>query len=112
METLLTVDTRALTRRGQPLHGFDAWVGAFERAGQTLADLNRHGRPKRGRGLRGILAKHILFHFNRAGISGADQPVLAALANRTVFAPDRAVVSAPATVPTTRKVDEITTLSH
>ncbi|RKS68112.1 protein-L-isoaspartate(D-aspartate) O-methyltransferase [Actinomadura pelletieri DSM 43383] len=112
MGTLLTVDTRALTRPGQPLHGFGAWVDAFERAGQTLADLNRHGRLRQGRGLRGILAKHILFHFNRAGIPGTDQAVLADLATRTVFAPDRTLVSGPATAPTTRKVDEMTTLSH
>ncbi|MGH3923770.1 MAG: methyltransferase, FxLD system, partial [Pseudonocardiaceae bacterium] len=111
MGTLLTVDTRALTSHGQPLHGFGEWVDGFERAGQTLAELNRHGRLQEGHGLRGILAKHIVFHLNRAGIPGADQALLAELAARTVFAPDRALVSAPATALTTGKIDEMTTPS-
>lgn len=110
MRRLMTVDTRALcepTRDG-PLTGYDRWVTAFEDAGQALADLSRHGRLRRG--LRAVTAHHIIFHANRAGLSIADQSVLAALALNTVFmaGEQRVPLSRPST---TTKVSQMTTLS-
>ncbi|WP_329423595.1 methyltransferase, FxLD system [Streptosporangium sp. NBC_01495] len=111
MRRLMTVDTRALcepTRDG-PLTGYDRWVTAFEDAGQALADLSRHGRLRRG--LRAVTAHHIIFHANRAGLSIADQSVLAALALNTVFMAEGNSVFPSAVHPTTTKVSQMTTLS-
>ncbi|MGH3943402.1 MAG: thiopeptide-type bacteriocin biosynthesis protein [Pseudonocardiaceae bacterium] len=61
----------------------ESWLTAFDAAGQQLAALARHGRLERG--IRAVLAHHFVFHANRAGLSGADQINLAALAVATVF---------------------------
>ncbi|WP_182887417.1 thiopeptide-type bacteriocin biosynthesis protein [Microbispora sp. H10885] len=66
-----------------PLSSQQAWVSAFETGGQSLAHLNRNGQLERG--LRAVLAHHLIFHFNRAGFSGADQAAMAALAVDVVF---------------------------
>lgn len=81
----MTIDARALcepTADG-PLAGEGGWVRAFEQAGLSLAEPARCGGLKRG--LRAVLAHHIIFHANRAGLSLEDQAVLAALAMDTVF---------------------------
>jgi protein-L-isoaspartate(D-aspartate) O-methyltransferase len=85
MHILMTADTRAMSDPAAdgPLPGCGPWIAAFEQAGQTLARLNRDGHLERG--LRAILAHHIIFHFNRAGISSTDQATTAALAVTAVF---------------------------
>lgn len=69
----------------------EPWRDAFETAGRQLAALARTGHL--GRGLRAVLAHHFIFQANRAGLTGADQATLAALAVKTVFdvAPGRSV---------------------
>ncbi|MFD4943554.1 methyltransferase, FxLD system [Streptomyces sp. NPDC058409] len=59
------------------------WPAAFEDTGRTLADLARHGQLTRG--LRAVLTDHLLFAFNRLGISAAHQNVLATAASRAIF---------------------------
>ena len=85
MRTLMTADARSLANpaTGGPLSGRQSWITAFETAGQRLARLNEQGQLKRG--LRAILAHHLIFHFNRIGISGGDQATMAALAVDVVF---------------------------
>lgn len=61
----------------------ETWWTAFDTAGRQLAELARDGHLERG--LRAVLAHHFIFHANRAGLSGADQATLAALAVNTVF---------------------------
>ncbi|MCK2238210.1 MULTISPECIES: methyltransferase, FxLD system [unclassified Crossiella] len=61
----------------------ETWWTAFDTAGRQLAELAREGHLERG--LRAVLAHHFIFHANRAGLSGADQATLAALAVNTVF---------------------------
>jgi protein-L-isoaspartate(D-aspartate) O-methyltransferase len=68
-----------------PLHTTPTWAEAFEYAGRGLADLAAHGALTRG--LRGVLTQHLLFLFNRHGISGHDQHLLATAASRTVLSP-------------------------
>jgi protein-L-isoaspartate(D-aspartate) O-methyltransferase len=82
---LMTVNPRSLCAAGSggPLTGHGEWITAFEDTGQALADLARHGRLRRG--LRAVLAHHILFHANRAGLPITDQATLAALASAHVF---------------------------
>jgi protein-L-isoaspartate(D-aspartate) O-methyltransferase len=61
----------------------ETWWTAFDTAGRQLAELARDGHLERG--LRAVLAHHFIFHANRAGLSGADQATLAALAVDVVF---------------------------
>ena len=83
MRTLMTTDTLALSGRGQPLSGYRDWLSAFSRAGQITAQLHDDGHLTRG--LRAILAHHLIFHFNRSGLTGTDQATMAALAHDVVF---------------------------
>ena len=85
MRTLMTADARALCDPAQsgPLSGYEAWVTAFDHAGQVLAGLHHGGQLTRG--LRAVLAHHLIFHFNRAGLSGTEQATMAALACNIVF---------------------------
>ena len=66
MRTLMTVDARSLCRPDGPLDGHAEWVAAFERAGTTLAYLAAGGGLTRG--LRAVIAHHLIFHANRAGL--------------------------------------------
>ncbi|MFE9187937.1 methyltransferase, FxLD system [Micromonospora haikouensis] len=111
MNRLMTVDVRGLSGPApdSPLAGHGPWLDAFEGAGQTLAELARHGRLNRG--LRAVLAHHVIFHANRAGLSVRDQSALAALAVSNVFEPVRRSTVSPSepTRPAT-SVDQMTTL--
>ncbi|MFC7482940.1 methyltransferase, FxLD system [Luedemannella flava] len=80
---LMTISARPLCAAGKPMHGFDGWIDAFEAAGQALAHLNRHGDLRRG--LRAVLAHHLIFHANRAGLSLTDQATIAHMALNNVF---------------------------
>ena len=52
-----------------------SWLTAFRHAGTQLAHLRSHGQLTRG--IRAIAARHVIFHWNRIGISGPDQAALA-----------------------------------
>jgi protein-L-isoaspartate(D-aspartate) O-methyltransferase len=67
-----------------PLAPIAGWSAAFERAGQQIAGHARHGTLERG--LRAVLAHHVLFHWNRLGLSHTDQAALSGLARDTVMA--------------------------
>lgn len=87
------------------------WVAAFDTAGEHLAALARHGQLQRG--LRAVLAHHFIFHANRAGLSGADQATLAALAVDTIFhtTPSRPLLPAGTSSDTTKVPAMTTTVS-
>ncbi|MFE9926198.1 methyltransferase, FxLD system [Streptomyces sp. NPDC005774] len=80
---LMTADVRGLCRQGGPMPAHDAWVSAFERAGATLADLANRGALTRG--LRAILAHHVIFHANRAGLPRDDQSALSHIAREVIM---------------------------
>lgn len=110
MNRLMTADIRNLSHPDSngPLADYGAWLNAFETAGQALADLARHGRLRRG--LRAIIAHHVIFHANRMGLSVRDQSTLAALATRNVFDPARrSIVSTPELTPPAASVDQMVT---
>ncbi|WP_412540070.1 methyltransferase, FxLD system [Longispora sp. K20-0274] len=67
-----------------PLHRQPDWPKVFEQTGQMLAHLNSGGHLTT-RGLRAVLAHHLLFLFNRYGVSGCDQALLASAAARFAF---------------------------
>jgi protein-L-isoaspartate(D-aspartate) O-methyltransferase len=77
-----------------PLAAAPGWPLAFQDAGHALADLAKTGTITRG--LRAVLAHHVLFAWNRLGISAPDQHVLAAAARQAVFGgpPSAAAASA------------------
>src|SRR5699024_9648552 len=58
-----------------PLHTFTSWAHAFHDTGRTLAYLNSRGTLQRG--LRSILAHHVIFHWNRFGLDTRTQGILA-----------------------------------
>jgi protein-L-isoaspartate(D-aspartate) O-methyltransferase len=99
MRQLMTVNARALCDPANdcPLNGHDAWATAFRQAGQTLAHLAHRGRLTRG--LRAVLAHHVIFHANRAGLPMEDQSALSALAKEVVMGTTDSTVSAPGTSP-------------
>lgn len=85
---LMSVDTTCLMGNGAcPALG-RGWVEAYATAGRELADLAAHGRLHRG--FRAILAHHIVFAWNRLGLSYTTQAVLAHTAKSTVFGQDPA----------------------
>ena len=61
-----------------PLSAAPSWPRAHEQAGRDLRLLDRHGALTRD--LRGVLTHHILFQFNRLGISTTDTWLLATAA--------------------------------
>ncbi|MFD0900118.1 methyltransferase, FxLD system [Actinomadura sediminis] len=103
---LMTADAHDLYGDG-PLCGHEGWIAAFERAGRDLAALARRGLLTRG--LRAVLAHHVVFHANRASLPAADQAALAALLSNAVF---HSVPNTPTASTTTIKVQPMTTLSN
>jgi protein-L-isoaspartate(D-aspartate) O-methyltransferase len=100
MTRLLAVDPVGLTAAGGSLAGHRPWVAAFEQTGQALLTLAQAGQLRRG--LRAVLAHHIIFHANRAGISVADLSTMAALAMTGTFGFDAVLSARPAPPPSTR----------
>ncbi|WP_406307991.1 methyltransferase, FxLD system [Streptomyces griseoaurantiacus] len=83
MRKLMTADAHSLCRPDGPLHAHVEWVIAFERAGATLADLAARGALTRG--LRAVIAHHVIFHANRVGLLRDDQSALSHIAREVVM---------------------------
>ena len=82
MRQLLTSDTGpALTNNSlSPLRN---WVNGMESGGRSLKDAAAEGRLTLG--LRAILARHALFHWNRMGFTVRQQAIWARAAREAVF---------------------------
>ncbi|AUY48404.1 methyltransferase, FxLD system [Streptomyces sp. CB01881] len=109
MHRLMRLDTCGVTRDGAPLAGHRGWADAFERAGQDLARLNRDGLLTRG--LRAVLAHHLVFHANRAGLPTDHQASMAARALDAVFHSDEGPEPSNSIIRATTGVTHMTTLS-
>ncbi|MCM3884296.1 thiopeptide-type bacteriocin biosynthesis protein [Frankia sp. R82] len=83
LRRLMSVDTGSLTREGTSLAPAAGWADAFAAAGTELATLAADGRLHRG--LRAILAHHVIFAWNRHGLPHATQATLANTARNVVF---------------------------
>ncbi|WP_328478421.1 methyltransferase, FxLD system [Streptomyces sp. NBC_00377] len=83
MRKLMTVDAHSLCRPNGPLAEHNEWVAAFEWAGTALADLA--GRGALARGLRAVIAHHMIFHANRAGLLRDDQSAMANIAREVIM---------------------------
>jgi protein-L-isoaspartate(D-aspartate) O-methyltransferase len=102
---------------GSPLRDRPEWASAFEDAGRRIAALA--GRGLLARGQRAVLAQHLLFLFNRHGVSASGQHLLAAAACQAVFGsqptagtplnpggPPRSTTTVSAVTTTTGSTDE------
>jgi thiopeptide-type bacteriocin biosynthesis domain len=83
---LISVTGEDLMRTGGPLVHCAEWARAYTEAGRELADLTDSGQLHRG--LRDVLAHHIIFAWNRIGLPYAMQASLAAAAKTVIFGPD------------------------
>ncbi|GAQ68260.1 thiopeptide-type bacteriocin biosynthesis protein [Streptomyces scabiei] len=72
MRQLLMVNARPSLTDG-PLVPLQSWVTGMECGGRALADTARDGRL--GLGLRGVLFRHVVFHWNRMGFSVRQQAI-------------------------------------
>ncbi|MGQ0775400.1 MAG: methyltransferase, FxLD system [Pseudonocardiales bacterium] len=82
MRRLMTVEGAAApVQASEP--GWMLRLAAFETAGHELAQLARSGQIQRG--LRAILAHHLIFAFNRAGLAASEQSALSYLAKEVVM---------------------------
>ncbi|MEU8284112.1 thiopeptide-type bacteriocin biosynthesis protein [Micromonospora sp. NPDC048905] len=82
------VDLIADVRRllvGSPRPGGIAseWLSAFEDAGKALRALRESGKLTRG--IRGIIALHVIFHMNRLGVRASTQATLTRAAKEAIF---------------------------
>ncbi|GGM23503.1 hypothetical protein GCM10010129_79870 [Streptomyces fumigatiscleroticus] len=82
MQRLLMTDPRPVLTNG-PLASLRDWSTAPQHGGQSLADAARDGRLHLG--LRGILVRHILFHWNRMGFIPRQQAIWARAARDAVL---------------------------
>jgi thiopeptide-type bacteriocin biosynthesis protein len=62
-----------------------SWAEAFYAAGQILGVATRTGTLQRG--LREILSYHVIFHWNRLGLTARTQSILATAARTTILGP-------------------------
>ncbi|MCX5321781.1 methyltransferase, FxLD system [Streptomyces sp. NBC_00120] len=107
MRKLMTASIPALCRAGGPLDGHTQWVAAFERTGTALADLVADGGLTRG--LRAVLAHHVLFHANRGGLSPEDQHALSHIAKEVVMGSSENTPSSAGVQPATDSVNAVKT---
>ncbi|MFF3750515.1 methyltransferase, FxLD system [Streptomyces sp. NPDC002018] len=107
MRKLMTTDARSLCRPGGPLDGHSEWVAAFERVGATLASLATRGRLTRG--LRAVLAHHLIFHANRAGLPRDDQHAMSHIAREVVMGSSDNTAPAAGETPETDSVSAVNT---
>lgn len=83
---LITADTESQMRDCGPLGQCASWAAAYAAVGKELAALTTAGRLHRG--LRDILAHHVIFAWNRLGLSYTTQSVLASTAKTAIFGAD------------------------
>ncbi|MFI1825400.1 thiopeptide-type bacteriocin biosynthesis protein [Streptomyces sp. NPDC020412] len=91
---LITVDTDDQAHENGLLARIAPWARAYTTAGQELNHLAGSGALHRG--LRDVLAHHVIFAWNRIGLPYATQAVLAATAKTVVFGADPTIHNSPA----------------
>ncbi|MCT9003543.1 thiopeptide-type bacteriocin biosynthesis protein [Streptomyces rhizosphaerihabitans] len=85
---LISVNGEDLMCTGGPLAHVAGWARAYTDAGQELARLTDSGQLHRG--LRDVLAHHVLFAWNRIGLPYPTQAALVVAAKTVIFGPDPA----------------------
>lgn len=59
------------------------WLASFQKTGRSLRTLRENGNLTRG--LRAVIALHVIFHWNRLGLTATTQATLARAAQEAVF---------------------------
>ncbi|GAA1892716.1 thiopeptide-type bacteriocin biosynthesis protein [Actinomadura bangladeshensis] len=59
------------------------WLTAFQNTGGQLKSLREHGQLTRG--IRAVTALHVIFHWNRIGLTGPTQAMIAQAAKDAIF---------------------------
>ncbi|ONH60389.1 bacteriocin biosynthesis protein [Frankia sp. CcI49] len=59
------------------------WIAAFEETGRTLQTLRERGELTRG--IRAVITRHVIFHWNRLGLSATTQATLGRAAQEAIF---------------------------
>lgn len=85
---LMSVEAASVTAVGTPPALTADWVSAFTIVGSELSELASNGALHRG--LRDVLAHHIIFAWNRFGLSATAQAMIATAAKTVVFGDDPA----------------------
>jgi thiopeptide-type bacteriocin biosynthesis protein len=80
---LLATDITNALANAEPLAFARPWFDAFTRAGHQLGNAARDGIL--GRGLRDVLAHHVVFHWNRLGQPTRSQAILALAATEATI---------------------------
>ncbi|WP_037896371.1 thiopeptide-type bacteriocin biosynthesis protein [Streptomyces sp. NRRL S-920] len=83
---LISVDQQYVLGPDGALAHTTEWARAYLNAGEELAELTKAGRLHRG--LRDVLAHHVIFAWNRIGLPFTTQAALAAAAKTAIFGPD------------------------
>jgi thiopeptide-type bacteriocin biosynthesis protein len=86
---LITADAEYQMRDGAALAHCAQWATAYATAGGTLAALAAAGQLHRG--LRDVLTHHVIFAWNRLGLTYTTQSVLASTAKTVILGPDPAL---------------------
>lgn len=89
---LLSADITSQVLPGGSFADLAGWAGAYQTAGRELADLHANGHLHRG--LRDVLAHHVVFAWNRFGLPYEAQAVIATAAKAAIFGPDPAPAKA------------------
>lgn len=85
LRRLMSTDLTNLNQPASPHLMLADWAAAFTTAGHDLAHLAGTGNLRRG--LRDILAHHVIFAMNRIGLPATTQAVLATHAATVIFGP-------------------------
>ncbi|MFZ3557191.1 thiopeptide-type bacteriocin biosynthesis protein [Streptomyces sp. BH055] len=86
VERLISVTGEDLTAAGGPMEHIAPWAASYSDAGHALRHLTDEGLLHRG--LRDVVAHHVLFAWNRFGLPYEVQAALADAAKTVVFGPD------------------------
>ncbi|MGW6412845.1 thiopeptide-type bacteriocin biosynthesis protein [Streptomyces vinaceus] len=85
LRTLMNVDPSPLLAPGGTLESIAPWLDAFETTGRALSEAAVAGTLERG--LRQVLGHHVIFHWNRFGLTYRTQALIAHAAAHTVIDP-------------------------
>ncbi|WP_405643946.1 thiopeptide-type bacteriocin biosynthesis protein [Streptomyces uncialis] len=83
---LLSLDVgpaSSLLEAGGSLADLAEWLKAFDNTGKQLGEAARTGQLKRG--IRDVLGRHVLFHWNKLGLPQSQQSIVARVARSTIF---------------------------
>lgn len=83
LQKLLAIDPSPVLAAGGPLAPLAKWVRALQHSGRAIADAGHAGRLSLG--TRAILARHILFHWNRLGFTTRQQATWARAAREAML---------------------------